>query len=60
MRSTLEVFAAHEAGVDVLVGEGDGAQLLEIKVQDCSGKQKREGALSVFLPSHAIMPSYTG
>ena len=31
--ATLEVLAAHQAGVDVDVGQADGAQLLKVKIE---------------------------
>lgn len=34
---TLEVLPADEAGIDVDVGQGDGAELLEVEVQDTPG-----------------------
>ena len=31
---TLKVFSTDEAGIDIVVGEGDGAKLLKVKVKN--------------------------
>ena len=61
--TALEVFAADEAGVDVDVGEGDGAEFLEVKVEEeaargleiegklVEGREAGEGASYRFMVS---------
>ena len=43
---TLEVFATHKTGIDIIVGERDGAQFLKVKVQNSpvNGVQERATA----------------
>lgn len=42
-RPTLKVFAAHKTGIDVYVGQRDGAQLLKVKVQNTPRGEPRQG-----------------
>lgn len=35
----LEVFPAHKATIHIEIGEGDGAELFEVKVKDLQGEE---------------------